>query len=620
MGGNKGRQSDLVGNDQNRLDSAIDATLRPDIFAPVCGPQKQFSLFRAASKGNFILARSIIVNTFVLAASFAALFAAAPSKPAGMGAISFPVTGNREARARFNEGMLALHSFMYDYAHQAFKAAANADPSCAMAHWGDAMAHCHALWSEDDVPAARAALAAVANENKITPKERAYLVVARALWAGADMKVRREAWLEASRKMYADYPGDDEVALQYALALISNSERLRNTKRLMESAAISMEVVQRNPSHPGALHYLIHACDTADHAILALPAARQYAKTAPAASHALHMPSHIFAQLGMWREVAASNEASWPASEKEMTDLGKTTDDRDWHSYSWLAAAYLELGQVKKAAALIESLSEIITQDDGPQMRFSLGQMVRYYLAVTGRWDQLDTLLAPLSRPLPLEKGEREGSLGCALHAPGEIGATRPPLGLLAAVRTANMRAEAAMRAGDEAGVIQALAATKPYYEALGAWGSMMPPDLREREGRIETAYAAGARAYLSKTKESFAAAVAAFEKLAELREISGNPAFDPPAQQFLAEMLLAAGRPKEALIAFEALLARFPMTSRTLLGAARAAKAAGEHAIARERYSALAAQWKDADAELRDRDEVRAGAGSMAPQARAEP
>ena len=137
----------------------------------------------------------------------------------------------------------------------------------------------------------------------------------------------------------------------------------------MDSAAISMDVLQINPSHPGAAHYLIHACDSPDHAILALPAARRYAQIAPAASHALHMPSHIFVQLGMVAEVAASNEASWAASQAEDREPGKGPDQRDWHSYSWLVDAYLNLGKLHRAEALMRALRGMLVQDDGPETR-----------------------------------------------------------------------------------------------------------------------------------------------------------------------------------------------------------------------------------------------------------
>ena len=286
-----------------------------------------------------------------------------------MGTLHFPVTGNAACKKHFNDGMLALHSFMYDRAHDHFKAAYTADPKCAMAHWGDAMAYNHPLWGEDDPVAAKKTLAQVADEKPLTAKERAFLAAARALFGDGSSKQRMSAWLGATERMYRDFPGDDEVALEHALALIANSERLSDQGRLMHAAAIGFDVIRRNPLHPGAAHYIIHACDTPDHAILALPAADRYAKIAPAASHALHMPTHIFVQLGMWDRVARSNEVAWAASEKDSQ--GKPIDKYDWHSYSWLAAAYSELGQLKRAASLMNELAARMAKEDNSDPRFA---------------------------------------------------------------------------------------------------------------------------------------------------------------------------------------------------------------------------------------------------------
>ena len=226
------------------------------------------------------------------------------------GHIDFPVTGSPKCQARFTEGMLALHSFLYDQAHETFASALDATPAdgpCAMAAWGDAMTHDHPLWGERDVPKARAALLRVTSEEALTPKERAYLATARALFATDDEDAAHAAWVASAAKMHQDYPDDDEVALQYALALMA-AHGLRDVRRAVEAGALALDVFHRHPDHPGAAHYVIHAFDSSDHAILAVPAARAYARIAPDAGHALHMPSHTFTHLGMWNEVVPSNE------------------------------------------------------------------------------------------------------------------------------------------------------------------------------------------------------------------------------------------------------------------------------------------------------------------------
>jgi tetratricopeptide (TPR) repeat protein len=523
-----------------------------------------------------------------------------------MGALTFPVTGNAQCKKHFTDGMLALHSFMYDRAHGEFVAAAKADAKCAMAHWGDAMSFNHPLWGEEDLAAARATLAEVKDEAHLTDKERAFLRAARVLFGDGDPKSRLRGWLAAATEMHQKFAGDDEVALEHALALIANSERLSDQKKLMQAAAIGMDVLARRPMHPGAAHYVIHSCDTPDHAILALPAAEKYAKIAPAASHALHMPSHIFVQLGMWERVARSNEVAWAASQKNSQ--GKSIDVYDWHSYSWLGSAYLELGQLERGKRLLDELADRIAHEDNADPRFAYSMIAHLYITNAEAWDRADEILKPIASHLPMEKGDQAGSLGCAQHAPGGGLATRYPVGLMSQVRAGYVRAEAAMRRGDELAVKNELAALKPIFEAIEAWHAMLGPTYYERRKATEAFFVAGAHAYKEKSPAAFDAAVAAAKKVIDAGDpLANGPAFDPPGEEWLGEIYTAAGKSKEALAAFDAALARHPRLSRALLGAARAAKAAGDEQTSHARYAELAGLWSDADADLPAVKEVRA-------------
>jgi hypothetical protein len=523
-----------------------------------------------------------------------------------MGALSFPVTGNAACRKHFTDGMLALHSFMYDRAHAAFQAAAKSDPGCAMARWGDAMAYNHPLWGEDDAASARKALARVSDTDRLTRRERAFLGAARALFGEGTPKERLAAWLDEAARVHHEFP-DDESALEHALALIANSEHLSDQRRLMQAAALALDVFERKPSHPGAAHYLIHACDTPDHAILALPAAERYSKIAPAASHALHMPSHIFVQLGMWERVARSNEAAWAASEND--ERGHPIDKFDWHSYSWLAAAYLELGQVKRAERLLADLRDRLAREDSANPRFAYSLIAHLFVTDAEAWNRLDEIAKPLAAHLPLDRGEAAASLGCAQHAPGGALDTRFPIGLLSQQRWRWLRAEAAMRRGDEAGVQAELEAEKPLFAAIETWHTMLSPQYYERRKASESVFLLGARAYKERTPAAWASAAEAIKKLIDTGDPNYNgPPFDPPAEQWLGELQLAAGHPKEALAAFDAALRHHPRLSRSLLGAARAARAAGDRRLSVLRYAELAQLWSDADPDLPVLAEVRAG------------
>lgn len=503
---------------------------------------------------------------------FASVLAGAP---AGMGSISFAISGNKECQRRFTDGMLALHSFMYDDAHDHFVAATKADPKCAMAYFGDAMSYLHPLWGEEELEKSRAALNAISGEDKLTPKERAFIGTARAAFGEGEFRPRLAAWMRSLEKLHADFPNDDEAALFYALSLIANSERLSKTKYLMQSLAISAEVMKRKPNHPGAAHYLIHAADTPDHAVLGLDAAKVYAKIAPAASHARHMPSHIFANLGMWNEVVLSNEASWAAAEAEIARRKKKDDERDWHSYSWLVIAHLQLGQVAKAEKYINDLRELILKVDGSEMRFGYSLIASAYLEITGKWSEADKVLAPIIRPLALEEGEPMGSLGCALHAPGGGGKTRPPFGLMSAMRAQQLRARAAVFSGDAKTVGDALASSKKAIAAMEAWAKMTPKDMVSRWSAYDSTIAAWSAAKTKKTPAAWEEAIASAKKLSEIHDL-GSPAFDAPGLQLLGEIYADAGRSKDALAAFNATLEKYPAHAPAVLGAARAAKSAG--------------------------------------------
>ncbi len=537
--------------------------------------------------------------------------ALAATPAARYGVLDFPVTGNTECRQLFVQGMLQLHSFQYEDAHQTFQAAAKADPHCAMAHWGDAMAYSHPIWGEEQVQSAQAALAGVTSEETLKPTERAHLAAARALFGTGDIQERHRAWLQETERAHRAFPADDELALQHVLALITNSEGFRNTGRLMQATAIAMDVFRRKPNHPGAAHYFIHACDTPDHAVLALPAARKYARIAPASSHARHMPSHIFVQLGMWAESAASNEDSWAASEQWALRRKKGQADRDYHAYSWLGASYLELGRFGRARAVLDDIGRRMKEEDGADIRLGYAQLARKYLVDTGRWSEGPAMLAVMEKPY-LEKGEPDGSLGCALHSPGSgADAVRYPVGLWGRSAMQTALAERAMRAGDEPGVKAQLAVLDQTRAAMEPWAKMLPPDRAERQTLMSTAYLAGARAHRERTPEAWSAAAEAMGRWADATERLRNsgPAFDAPPRLMSADFLLEANRPKEALVAYDATLLRYPNLSRALLGSARAAQRAGDAVMARERYATLAAQWKDADRDVPELDEVRTGA-----------
>jgi hypothetical protein len=533
---------------------------------------------------------------------------------ASLGQLDFTITGSPECQRRFREGMLALHSFLYDQAHESFTAALVADPRCALAAWGDAMTYDHAIWHERDVTKGRAALARVTGEADLTPKERAYLATARALFAADGAKEAHAAWLVAATAMHRDFPADDEVALQHALALICvHGYDPAHVREQMEAGAIALGVLQRRPDHPGAAHYVIHAFDSPEHAILALPAARTYARIAPAASHALHMPSHTFTHLGMWRDVVPSNERAFAASVAWEKAHGHTAGKYDWHSYAWLVAAHLELGQPAAARKLIDEAAALLgaTKDDTGGFRNGYVDIVADYVTQTDRWADVETLVAPVMA-LALDEGtEGTGPVACAAHAPGAGGEVRLPGALVARMTADGLRAEAAIRAGDEATAVKRVADAKAVRAQMAPWSKMLPPDFTARTDAKAEVLLARAHAGAKPGPAAQKKVMEALEKLERLevgKSIAG-PAWERTTREVLGATLMTAGKPKEALSQFEKDLEARPNRALALLGAARAAKAAGDAEKARGHYAALAELWSGADVDLPGLAEVRAGA-----------
>lgn len=289
----------------------------------------------------------------------------AQGKDLALGTVRFPTSGSPAAQAHFLRGVAALHSFWYPVALREFRAATKIDPDFMMGYWGEAMAHNHPIWGDpQETDAARAVLKEVRITPALTARERAYLDAVRILYGAGEKAERDRAYARAMAAIHGAYPEDLEAAAFHALALlaIADPSEASGLKTRMQAAAIALDVYNREPNHPGAAHYILHAFDDPAHAVLALPAARRYAQIAPAAPHALHMPSHIFFQLGMWDEVARSNEAAWAASARWVRENDLPVSQRDHHSLHWLLYAYLQQGRQREAAELLDIMSKSFAQ------------------------------------------------------------------------------------------------------------------------------------------------------------------------------------------------------------------------------------------------------------------
>lgn len=315
----------------------------------------------------------------------------APDPAENLGEVRFEVSGSPEAQIAFEKGLLLLHSFEYRDAREAFQLAKELDPKMPMAYWGEAMTHNHPLWSEHDYDDAQEVLAQLDNfdyQENCSPLEQDLIQAVKILYRPKTEKPERDK--DYSAFMYdltKRFPQNQEVAAFYALSLLATAVSERDVATYERGAKIAQGILEENPNHPGALHYLIHSYDDPQHAQLALNAARSYSKVAPDASHALHMPSHIFVAMGMWDDVIASNIDSYQASlnRKEAKNLGN--DARGYHAFHWLQYGYLQTDQVDKAEEMVWQMKEYAAESPSIRARTHVIFLKGTFLVETDRWE-----------------------------------------------------------------------------------------------------------------------------------------------------------------------------------------------------------------------------------------
>jgi tetratricopeptide (TPR) repeat protein len=311
-----------------------------------------------------------------------------------LGDISFTVTGKAEVQPAFKKGLLLLHSFEYVDAAEEFQKAKKEDPDFVMAYWGEVMTYNHPLWQEQDYDKGNETLKQLApslEERKAkaaTQLEKDFIAGVDILYGSGNKAERDSSYAAYMETLYKKYPGNDEVAAFYSLALNGWGTTEKDVSILEKAAAIGNEILQRNPKHPGALHYIIHALDNPQHAAQALATADKYAKTAPDAGHALHMPTHTYLALGLWDKVISSNEVSWAAEWARKNRKKLDNDALGYHSYHWLQYGYLQQGQKEKARVMIDSVQKYSSEKPSPRARAHMILVKTTYLAETSDYSK----------------------------------------------------------------------------------------------------------------------------------------------------------------------------------------------------------------------------------------
>ena len=491
-----------------------------------------------------------------------------------VGTIEFPTSARPEAQRHFLRGVAILHSFGWKQAIEEFKRAQQAQPDFALAYWGETLAYNHPLNAEQDAKNPRAVLArlgpdAAARLAKApTRREKGFLEAVEALWGDGDWRARRVAYMRAMEQLHAQFPDDDEVTSFYALSLLSAARAQDDTtfRPEMKAGALAMQVVRRNPMHPGAVHYIIHAFDDPVHAPLALDAAFAYAKISPAVSHAVHMPTHIFIQHGMWHEVAHQNVRAFTIA-KDLWQPGDSPGDMA-HSGDWGQYGFLQLGDYAAARDRIRDFEEMVKTTNHSRARSGLALVRARYIVETEEWKA--EAIADNASPATIFAN------GLSAVGTDDLAMAEKMLERLA--QSASIPAAAAGGHADHG------AAPAPSAAALTEGGKSNRIIYLELAARI------------AESKGQRDRAIALLREAVQLEDSMRPPngAADPikPSHEMLGEVLLRAGQGAEAAKVFEAGLLRMPNRPRSLAGAAAAYTAAGQTERARERRAALDRFW----------------------------
>ncbi len=309
------------------------------------------------------------------------------------GSTDFPASGDPEAHAQFIRGLVMLHNFEYEDAREVFRQARSLDPDFVMAYWGEALTHEHPLWNEQNLAAARAVLNQLAPSDEArvekaqTEREKAYIRSVNILFGEGDDKARDYAYSAALNTISETWPDDVDARALYALSVLVTSHDGRDFYKFMRAGAITEELMDRAPGHPGVLHYNIHSYDDPVHAPLGRRAAEVYSEVAPDAVHALHMPSHIFFALGDYERAGNLNARSFEAALERIQEKNLPYNGQAYHSLSWLLYSRLQEGRLDEARRLVGYAEQEWMEADTPANRNGFITCRSNYIIDTQAWD-----------------------------------------------------------------------------------------------------------------------------------------------------------------------------------------------------------------------------------------
>jgi tetratricopeptide (TPR) repeat protein len=484
-----------------------------------------------------------------------------------LGTMHFKTSCNEVAQRRFDRGMRYQHSFWYTNAKEIFEEAIKADPTCAMAYWGIAltlMDNPHAAIPRPNLAPGLAAITKAKEIGAPTERERDYIDALMVMYADHDKIAhvqRMRALRDALAQVAAKHPDDDEAQIAYAIILNTSADLNDKTYAQQTKGASILEPISvRLPQHPGVTHYLIHLYDYPATAQKGLDAANRYAKIAPAAPHAQHMPSHIYTRVGYWKESIDSNAASVKAAKAEKS-VGNYL-----HAQDYMVYAHLQLAQDKQARAVIDDMArETDFKVTVAAADYALAASPARYAIERGDWDAASQLsVRPSNLNFAMAISHFARALGAARS--GKPEAAKADVQKLAELR-------------------DKLREAKDNY-----WSEIV-----DIQRQVAVAWVLHAEGKYDEALKAMSAAADAEDKT-EKHVVTPGPL--APARELYGFMLLDRNMSREALAAFEATKAKEPNRFQAYAGSAKAADTLGDKTAARQNYQQLVALAANADTE----------------------
>ncbi|HEY9449564.1 MAG TPA: hypothetical protein VIQ60_07405, partial [Gemmatimonadaceae bacterium] len=506
------------------------------------------------------LGRDVRLELFVVALVVAgardAIGQAPPHAGHELGTVSFSVSCSEQAQVEFNRAVALLHHMTYPRARDSFERVATIDTSCAMAHWGVAMTLFQPLWPTRPRPAElQRGWEETQKARRLEPpteRERLFVAATEAFFtepASPDYWRRIQRWEQGMEKVYASYPDDPEAAAFYALALLAAAPSDTVSPAHADRAAeLLLRVYERNPDHPGAMHYLVHARDIPGRERESLEIVRKYETVAPRNPHALHMPTHIYTRLGDWDGVIRGNlRAADAALSSPAGDHGEFVWDEYPHAMEYLIYAYLQKGEDDSAYTELKRLRATPRLQPTFKTAFHLASTQSRYALERHAWGEASQLASREPATLDWELFTWPEAI---VHFARGLGAAY--LGNTGEARAASERLGVLEAATGKAGEKLFTRNIRMLRLELDAW-----------------------RAHVNGQEER---SVALMREAAELEASTPKHAVTPgptlPAYELLGDLLLEQKQPAEALVAYRRSLELYPRRFNSLLGAARAARA----------------------------------------------